>query len=139
MVNLAATQEGQDMVRRDPKLRDTFPIADKDIATDLDRKMLGIPTSARISAPLFQSRDQIREWAKGIQELGRMIEARSHEEYPERFFLSDSYSLIRAFDTPYREELEKFNRAQGAKNSRMSANDERAAASVDKWGDSSSD
>lgn len=133
MVELYELEKGRDMVRRDPALRDTFPDRNKDIATDMDREMLRIPASARITAPLHLSRDQIRDWAKGLKELATMIETRSHENYHEKFFLSDVYGLIRSFDQEALKSLKKYQRTQNIKNSRMTENDIAAQAAVDKW------
>jgi len=123
MVELYNIEKGRDMVRRDPHLLDTFPDRNNEIATDYDRETLRIPPSARINAPLLQSRDQIREWAKGLEELAVKIQARSTEDCHEKYFLADVYGLIRSFDRPTLALLKNHQRTQNIRNSRMTESD----------------
>lgn len=76
--------EGQDMVRRDPKLRDTFPeLGKRDIATDADRQMYALPSHVRLNIPLCLSIEELRDWSERLYTLAqdvKVIAASEHNE-----------------------------------------------------------
>lgn len=73
--NVARLPEAEDMVRRDPKLRDKFPPLHRfeGIATDQDRERHAIPSHARLNVPLCMTIEEVKAWSEKLYTLAQDI------------------------------------------------------------------
>jgi hypothetical protein len=79
MVNpnaLIEMKEVQQMVKRDPKMRDVFPEPKKgEIATYRERAQYGIRSHARLNVPLCYSIEELYDWAEQLHTVATRIQA----------------------------------------------------------------
>ena len=73
--NITHINEVQDMVRRDPGFRDSFPDLNRHnrVATDQEREMFAVPSHARLNIPLCLSIEELRDWSERLFTLAQKI------------------------------------------------------------------
>lgn len=134
---VAMTPEGKDMVRRDPGLRDAFPeLKQRDIATDAERELYGLPTFTRISVPLCLPIEELADkFATELIELGTAIKAlRTDHSIPEIHRLNRIKAEVQAINRNYKRAIDSAKQREWDRKSKMSEGEKRYAEKIERDG-----
>lgn len=115
MVNphtLIEMDEVQDMVKRDPKMRDVFPEPKRgEIATDAERVRYGIRSHARLNVPLCYSIDQLYDWAEQLHTVATRIQAIAvKKDVKELWRLMEIKGVVDQLNKESEQDIAKFNK-----------------------------
>lgn len=79
---IAEMDEGREMVKRDPTMKDVFPSLKRweGIATDEDRQRYGIKSHARLNIPTCLPIDEMAAWAEKLYTLVQDIKVACADE-----------------------------------------------------------